>query len=159
MMLIPNPKCAKCGHLKGGNCLLTNAAIPNPNETFCMHYTESPYVCEVCGKHLTQETVNYTNGNKAPHHLICLQCYTTITTCRGCIESGNCRFEQDQTVPEPPYVMQQVRQGNAIMQTQVKNPKRINLTCRANCPCFINEECMKSADSSCDKYKCAVKDW
>lgn len=149
-----NPRCAKCGHYQMGQCLLTHE--PAKDTALCIYYTESPYICEKCGRHLTQETVNYTYGTKP--HIICGECYQHLFTCVSCKCGHTCKFEQDSTVPEPTYVMQQIRQGPSIIQTQVKNPKRINLTCRVNCPCFVNEVCLKEI-GSCDKYECSVPNW
>ena len=151
-----NPKCAKCGHYQMGQCLLTGET---PNDTaLCYNYTESPYICELCGKHLTNELVNYVFGNQTLHHLVCINCLQKMYSCETCECGNTCKFEQDHTVPEPTYVMQQIRQGPAVIQQQVKNPKRINLTCRVNCPCFINEQCCKEI-GSCDKYQCSVENW
>lgn len=149
-----NPRCAKCGHYKMGNCLLDNQ--PSKDTNLCQYYTESPYVCELCGKHLFQEAVNYTFGTEP--HLICIHCFQQIGTCQTCKSGNTCSFHQDQTIPEPAYVMQQIRQGPAIIQQQVKNPKRINLTCKVNCPCFINEQCNRE-NGSCEKYECTVSNW
>jgi hypothetical protein len=149
-----NPRCAKCGHYQKGICLLDNQ--PSKDTSLCRYYTESPYICELCGKHLIQEVVNYTFGTNP--HIVCNNCFQQIYTCQACEYGNVCKFEQDQTVPEPTYVTQQIRQGPAIIQQQVKNPKRINLTCRVNCPCFINEQCCKE-NGSCDKYQCSVENW
>ena len=157
-MNIPNPKCQKCAHRQGNNCALSNTPLTNL-DTFCPHYTESAYICELCGKHLFKEAVNYTYGDKQSYHLICLNCYSLLFTCQTCQSANTCAFEQDQTVSEPPYVMAQMRQGNSIIQQQIKNPKRIELTCKVNCPCFINDECQRQNGGSCDKYRTIVNDW
>ena len=151
-----NPRCEKCGHHKHGHCLLKDEAVRSTD--LCQHYTESPYICELCGRYLSYEGVNYTYGDKTKHHLVCISCFSILYTCQTCKCANTCNFEQDSTVPEPAYVMQQMRQGPAIIQQQVKNPKRINLTCKVNCPCFINEQCCKEI-GSCDKYQCFVENW
>ena len=153
-----NPKCQKCGHYqKPEVCLLKNTQI-NP-EGLCHNYTESPFICEVCGKHLIAESVNYTTGIESPFHIVCINCLHQMYTCGTCIEAQTCKFENDQTIPEPAYVMQTIQQGPVISQMQVKNPKRINLTCKVNCPCFVDGDCIRAAGGYCDKYKCAVKNW
>jgi hypothetical protein len=82
----------------------------------------------------------------------CEQCYLALDTCRACQAAQTCPFEQDTTVTEPPIVQQTIRKGNAILSTTVKNPKRIELTCAAKCPCYSPENgCMKEY-GWCDKY-------
>jgi hypothetical protein len=47
-------------------------------------------------------------------------------------------------------IMQTLRQGNAIMQTQVINPERVKITCY-NCSCWNKEEeyCMRKELGHC----------
>lgn len=149
--------CGKCKHHQGGQCLIINALTDN--DWFCAHYTESPYICELCGRHLYSEAVNYTYGNQSTHHLICLNCYSMLSTCQTCKNANTCKFEQDLTIPEPAYIIQQIRQGPAVFKQQVKNPKRINLTCATGCSCYVNGECVKSNGNSCEKYVCSVENW
>lgn len=156
-----NPRCGKCGHYKNNICLLTNLEVDKND--LCRNYTESPYICEICGNHLTLKKVIFTYGQNNPFHMICPTCISFINTCQTCKSVNTCKFVEDQTISEPPYIMkqnviEQLRQGPAIIQQQVKNPKRINLTCKVNCPCFINEQCNRE-NGSCDKYQCSVENW
>ena len=157
MIKFLKPRCEKCAHYKSQHCILQNI-IPNPT-ALCSNYTESPYICEICGKHLISSEVIWTYGNEISHHMICGNCINLINTCGSCKQAQDCRFEQDHTISEPAYVIEQIRQGPAIMQQQIKNPKRINLTCATGCPCYINGECVKSDGNSCEKYVCIVKNW
>ena len=155
--LIPNPKCGKCKHHQSGQCLIIDT--PTDNDWFCAHYTESPLICEICGNHLLNYQVFLSPGQQSPYHITCENCSKAINSCNTCRNANICKFDQDNTIPEPAYVMQQVRQGPAIIQQQVKNPKRINLTCATGCSCYVNGECIKSNGNSCEKYVCSVKNW
>lgn len=158
MIKFLNPRCEKCGHFaKNGACLLDKSLTDK--EGLCRYYTESPYICELCGKHLISIEAIFTSGNQHPFHIICRQCIEKIGKCNTCQKAANCRFENDNTVPEPAYVMQTIRQGPMVTQTQVKNPKRINLTCKAGCSCYINGECERNDGGYCDNYICAVENW
>ena len=155
-----NPKCKKCGHAQASQvCKIDNTPIADIENGFCACYTESPYICEYCGRHLVSEQVIYTYGIQSSFHLLCPDCIERINTCNTCEKASQCRFENDHTIPEPAYVMKTIQQGPMIQQIQIKNPKRINLTCKVNCPCFHNDECIRDARGYCDNYECAVKNW
>ena len=54
-----------------------------------------------------------------------------------------CSFENDPS-PLPKIVQKQVRQGNMTAITQVRNPERIEITCKKDCPCYDPEfECLR----------------
>lgn len=152
-----NPKCAKCAHLRGANaCLLHKQNLIN-TDTFCAEYTESPYICEICGNHIATTNVVWEKGDIS-YHTICAKCSSAIGTCNICKTFTTCVFETDNTIPEPPYIMHQMRQGQTIIQQQVKNPARIQRTC-INCCCYKSGECQRQDGNSCEKYSCAVENW
>lgn len=120
------------------------------NEFGCPYYTTELNSCDICGNlipkggYLEEDS----NGN---FHLLCNDC-ATGNDCNICSNSY-CALQQDQTCPEPLYVMQQQRQGNMVIQNQVINPKRIELTCKKGCYCFHNETCFKMAGCGCSNLK------
>ena len=156
-MIFNNPKCEKCANNHLQRCLLFDKVMED--DFFCYYYTESPYVCEICKKHLPTDKVVYeTGGNQTSYHLICANCSSMIGTCSFCKNANTCKFEQDKTISEPLYVIQEIRQGPMITQQQVKNPKRIEKTC-INCSCYKSGDCLKANNSSCEDYKCIVENW
>ena len=44
------------------------------------------------------------------------------------------------------------------MQTQVKNPARIKLTCE-KCTCYKDGNCLKEENKCCDNFNNAIKGW
>ena len=142
-----NIKCKKCKHYQNGQCLILNS--PREENQFCSNYTDSPYICELCGNHLISSQVLYEQGKQTPWHMICGNCFTAITTCKVCSYNNYCAFAQDASIKETPYTMQTIRQGNSIIQMQAKNPKRIELTCK-KCKCFHNDSCLREEDSQCE---------
>lgn len=156
-MIFSQSKCEKCAHRQGNNCALSNAPIVDLNAS-CPHYTESAYICELCGKHLFKEAVNYTYGTQQSHHLICLTCYSSLFTCQTCLNANICSFRTDSSIQEPPLVVQTIQQGNTRVQAQIKNPARIKLTCE-KCDCYHGEECCKETINRCDKFQNCITGW
>lgn len=155
-MAKPTPLCSKCGHHLDGLCLLLRTKITE--DSFCPEYTESPYTCEMCGNHIPTTKVMYEAGIKTPWHLLCTECSQKLSSCVACKHSQICSFQQDTSIKEQPYIAKTMQHGVAIMQTQVKNPQRIQLTC-TKCPCYINEACLKEENSRCEKFQNYVTGW
>ena len=100
--------------------------------------------CNYCGK--PASTVVDSEGNCS-----CVNCYQQFYTCRMCENGSMCEFETNPS-PLPKVVVQTIRQGPVTMQTQVKNPQRIEEFCQ-KCLCWNSEEnyCGKE-DGWCKKY-------
>ena len=136
-----------------GLCAPFNKVV-DEKENGCPLYTSELWTCEICGK---QDLPTNLIINPAENglHFICGNC---TQGCHSCINGDSCAFQTDQSCPEPPFVVKTVRQGNAVMQTQVPNPRRIEATCRT-CGCF-NEQglndgtfCYKQLQMRCTNYK------
>lgn len=67
----------------------------------------------------------------------CLNCYARLGTCAGCTHCTGCDFETNPS-PLPKQIQHTMQQGNMTMQTVIKNPERVKLTC-FNCFCFDEE--------------------
>ena len=119
-----------------------------PEEHRCLAHghdipeTATFYTCEICGNQI----VNYIYDSGK---IICGNCYEKLNTCLGCRHGQHCQFEENPS-PIPKVVMQTIRQGNSIMQMQVKNPERIKICCEG-CACFEKEGC-KRLFSICGEY-------
>ena len=149
--------CGDCAlkAIKGGMCPVFNADMSEENG--CPLFTTELQLCEVCGNHIFRGAI--IAEDDGIYHMTCPQCGTNLNQCATCIHQSQCAFQNDQSCPEPPYVMVQQRQGNAIIQTQRLNPKRVQATCARGCPCF-NEDglddgtyCRKQDGCGCNKYK------
>lgn len=83
---------------------------------------------------------------------MCGNCFSMAGTCGLCENGTLCDFETNPS-PLPKQVQKVIRQGNAIIQTVVKNPERIRETCLKNCPCCDpNFGCFKE-NGTCGIYK------
>lgn len=100
--------------------------------------------CDYCGR--PASTVVDSEGNCS-----CVNCYQQFYTCAMCIHAHECEFETNPS-PLPKVVFQTIRRGPAVIQTQVKNPQRIEEFCH-KCFCWNTEEsiCGKE-DNWCKKY-------
>ena len=107
--------------------------------------------CELCGNAILSGGIIDTNT--AQPYLICDNCEQYLHTCASCLSSSSgCAFEQDPS-PIPKIIMKEIRQGNAIIQQTVKNPKRIDETCKKKCFCFDeNFGCLRQ-NNWCEKWK------
>jgi hypothetical protein len=125
--------CATCAirHPQTSVCQLTGQQVSN--EDFCSKHAETIETCELCHKPTLQTLCFPAEGG---YHFLCQDCFRLLSTCRMCASGKYCAFEADTTLPK--QVMQTVRQGHMVMQTQVRNPELVNKTCKAGCKCYDN---------------------
>ena len=82
----------------------------------------------------------------------CQRCFAAMDTCGACIHGAKCEFETNPS-PLPKQVQKTIRQGNAVLQTFVKNPDRIRELCLYACPCFDEENGCGKEFGYCPNYK------
>ena len=135
-----SPTCNSCA-LKtkdGYHCSLTSWEI-NPFEDSCFRHTRSITICEICNIPIVGTKYLELIGNT--YHVLCTQCNAKMYTCQSCDKGQECLFLTDPS-PVPKVTNKTIRQGNMIMQTQIKNPEREKITC-TKCQCWIENECQK----------------
>ena len=137
-----NRSCGQCAlrQPETGMCPIFNATVND--EYGCPYFTTEIRTCSICGSIIPK------GGFIENGKLLCGDCATGVA-CKRCKHKHSCALEQDQTCPEPLYTMVRQQRGNTIIQTQQINPKRIDLTCKKGCPCYINDICMKRANCGC----------
>lgn len=149
-------KCGNCAlkALKNGICPIFNENMEG--ESGCPYYTTHIETCDICGNIIPKGV--YIQEDNEQFHLMCHEC-ATGNPCRSCKNVQKCRLEQDKTCREPLYVMVQHRQGNAVIQTQQLNPKRVQATCADGCKCYRPEGlkdgsfCWKQTGCGCDNHQ------
>lgn len=115
----------------------------NPAVDFCSKHTTELVTCELCGGQIpkNQSIISVVQGK--PNRLTCERCSHLYGTCHLCTNGVFCSFENDPS-PLPKVIQKQVRQGNMTAITQVRNPERVEITCKKNCPCYDAEfECLR----------------
>ena len=123
----------------------------DPEVDYCSKYTTLLEKCEICGNGIISNNVIIDMTNKTPH-IICGNCLHVLNSCRGCVHSQSCAFETDPS-SLPKFVTKEIRQGNSVIVTQIRNPDRIEITCKKICPCFDPEnECMRQ-NGSCGRHE------
>lgn len=149
------PKCDECAFktMRNGGCPVFNADMSGKDG--CPYFQKDLHTCSICGQPIIGQIVLEEDKNEKWHEM-CMSC-ASAECCKTCIHQY-CAFRQDSNCPEPLAVMQQIRQGNMVVQQQVINPKRVEATCRQGCPCF-NEDglddgsfCSREHGCGCDKY-------
>lgn len=76
-----------------------------------------------------------------------------MNTCSTCKLSNVCEFETNPS-PIEKTINQQIRQGNMIMMAPVKNPKRIEETCKKFCKCYDEKNgCLRQTIQTCNSWK------
>lgn len=151
-MISEEKTCAKCAYWNPQSqiCVLFNAHRADTD--YCSCFNTSPAVCATCGSYIIKHSF-YTESPKGLIE-VCASCAQALSTCAGC-KYNTCEFEQNPD-PMPKMVMQQVRQGNAIMQASVKNPERIKKFC-IDCKCWDTEECACNKEfNTCGRYDCIL---
>jgi hypothetical protein len=109
-----------------------------PAIDFCSKHTTELVTCELCGGQIPkrQSIISVTKGKV--NRLVCERCSQLYGTCQLCKNNISCSFETDPS-PLPKVIQKQIRQGNMITMTQVRNPERIEITCKKGCPCYDSE--------------------
>lgn len=156
-------KCANCAlkAIKGGMCPIFNANMEE--ESGCPYFTTELKICSACGNLALDKIIIAYDEDRDDHALLCATCGTG-SLCATCRYHDGCRFEKDTSCQEPPYIMVQQRQGNAIIQSQQLNPKRVEATCRQGCPCFWEDGlddgnfCLGKMECGCKSYKLKRRD-
>ena len=135
-------KCNTCALLEKNNniCPVLRMEV-NPNEDFCSKHIKNAHVCEACGR-IDLTPVLVPEGEDI-FHTLCRNCFPALNTCSFCLNSRDCLFETDPS-PLPKIIQQQIQNGPMITVTTVKNPSRIEITCKNGCPCYDPEnDCMR----------------
>lgn len=152
-MAIKMKICGECALAKhnGGICPVFKTAQPQDNPG-CQYHTCELHPCILCGNHMTKD--NQFIDITEPDNIIiyCGKCKQHISHCPTCVNSKECRFETDPS-PLPKIVQQEIRQGNMITVTQVRNPERIRQTCQNGCLCFSEEFGCSRQINHCGNYK------
>lgn len=108
-----------------------------------------PLTCSICGRPCFKDAIV---SVEPIIYAMCAQCYSQCGTCAMCKEAHICDFETNSS-SLPKQVQQTSRQGNMVMQTVVKNPERIRITCEKGCKCWSDEfGCLKQ-NGSCGNYE------
>lgn len=150
--------CANCAlkTLKGGMCPIFNADMSD--EQGCPMFCSELTLCDVCGAVIPTGGTIQKDEESDEYVILCAQC-SAAPLCATCRYHSGCRFEKDTSCPEPLYIMVQHRQGNAIIQSQQLNPKRVQATCAQGCPCFWEDGlddgnfCLGKIGCGCKTYK------
>lgn len=130
--------CFTCAYrtLNPQQCPLIGYQYADDRNQVCPYHTTELPKCDICGQ-IDPNSV-LTQKSDGSWIRICKNCQSKSGTCGGCSKSSTCDFETNPS-PIPKAVEKRFQQGNQIMITQIKNPSRIDVTCRINCPCFSEE--------------------
>lgn len=126
-------------------CLLTG--IPMKDTDYCSKHANEIIVCDICGNPLLSPTyVEYDCDGILRQY--CERCHQAFQTCQLCPKFQKCEFMTNPD-PMPQVIMKTVRQGNMVMQAQVKNEKRVQKFCPSCCCWDENHGCMKEFNIGC----------
>jgi hypothetical protein len=145
--------CKTCALLAqpNGICQITGRQV-NPETDFCSEHRRTVENCDMCGrKFIPPGTITETeNGTK----ITCASCTERFNTCFNCANaSTTCLFEDKSFEPNiPPIVIKTIQQGNATLQTQMRNPERVAAVC-PHCDCFVEGWGCGREAHTCERYK------
>lgn len=147
-------RCGDCGIWKANRevCPYFQEHM-DKDELGCPKFQSELNTCQICGRpYLGKAVINYDTHSSATY-VVCPSCDANMYTCGTCKMVTVCDFETN-PVPLEKYVQQEIRQGNMVAVTTVKNPERIRETCQKNCKCFSQEfGCMKT-NNECGNWEC-----
>lgn len=146
--------CASCAYYNKNTQQCVILRIPADSDNFCHLHSTNPIVCATCGNYIIGPS--FYEYSTRGYVEVCQRCAKALGTCAGCKHGAHCAFEEDPS-PLPKIVTQTIRQGNAVMQTQVRNPERVRLLCE-KCACWDieNMECDREYNS-CINQKCILE--
>lgn len=126
--------CKECAYFDDMRCKISGQPAISHNVA-CASFSSQRYECDICHRQIHHTEVIYdSKSNK----IICSDCGNRLSTCDNCHNGNICLFETDPS-PLPKQIQKQIRQGNMIGQTIIKNPDRILITCKKGCPCWNTE--------------------
>ena len=121
---------------------------------FCSKHTDYLKVCCICNNIMLEP--GYIECSTEEPILMCERCHQAYNTCQMCPRFKVCEFQTNPD-PMPQVVMKTIRQGNAVMQIQVKNEERVKKFC-PSCECWDeNHGCMKEYNIGCYKRDTVTK--
>ena len=152
--------CFNCGYrqLDNTKCPLIGYAYPNDETAapVCPYWTSEITYCGVCGQIIAGPGLMLYEAADGTFQNICERCKKASGTCAMCTKSNLCDFETNPS-PIPKAVQKQVQQGPVTTITTIRNPSRIDITCRVNCPCWDeNFGCLKE-NGTCGKYESRIQ--
>ena len=150
--MLNNRTCGQCAlpQHNGGVCPLFNETFPS-NAPGCPKFSTQLTTCELCKRFIIPSST-IIDATENTLHFICESCRQETGHCSTCKNAHICAFETDPS-PIPKVVQKEFRQGNMISVTQVKNPERIDKTCKNGCKCFDPEFGCLRQNNSCRNYK------
>lgn len=126
--------CKECAYFDDMRCKISGQPAISHNVA-CASFSSQRYECDICHRQIHHTEVIYdSKSNK----IVCSDCGNRLSTCDNCHNGNICFFETDPS-PLPKQIQKQIRQGNMIGQTIIKNPDRILITCKKGCPCWDAE--------------------
>lgn len=134
----------KCAFDNDGICKLLNK--PTVQKCQCPYYATQEIDCDFCGRPILSGGV-YENGK-----VFCNDCGHQLGNCVTCRQRVICTFETDPS-PVPKVIQQTVRNGNMTSSFAVKNPNRIEITCKKDCGCWDEENGCLREFNACNSWK------
>lgn len=147
--------CLTCGYrnFNPQQCpLIGYQYTENDTNAVCPYWVDEVVTCAVCGQIIPKKNYCLTHFKDGTWKPTCDNCLKLSGTCGGCSKSSTCNFETNPS-PIPKAVQKQIRQGNQILVTTVKNEERIRETCEKNCGCFSQEFGCLRENGTCGKYE------
>ena len=157
-MRYTNKTCGQCALMQhsGGICPVFKTEQPHDHPG-CPYHAFELDPCPLCGNHMPKEHQLIDMTDSEHFYIYCDNCSKYVGHCETCTNAQNCSFETDPS-SIPKMVQKEIRQGNMIQIMTVKNPSRIDITCKKGCPCFSEEfGCLRQINY-CDNYKFILKE-
>ena len=151
---MPQKNCYSCGCADQMHHKCQILGVPCTKDE-CRFWTDEPTHCRICGNIIPlKENIIWIESEQLPatYVPICGKCQYETSTCRTCVNKATCDFETNPS-PIQKAVENRIQMGNLTTVGMIKNPERIEITCKQNCECWDeNLGCLKER-LSCEKYK------
>lgn len=145
--------CGQCAlwQPESKTCRLYKGITRNSQDS-CPEGTSKLEKCDICGREILPSQIIIDMGLEHTTHIICPNCDQIYYTCNTCAQSLICDFETN-PIDLPKQIQQQMQTGNGYIVTTVKNPSRIEKTCKVNCTCWNEENGCLKQNNYCNKHQ------
>lgn len=146
-------KCEKCTIWDSQQKICLRFRAPMDASDFCSKFASSPLAqCQCCGQYILPGSQVLLCEDEVLITL-CPNCASHTSECGTCLIARQCRFRTD-PVNIPHTIQKQIRQGSMVAVTEIKNPERIEKTCKEGCTCWSEENgCLRESIGSCQEWR------
>lgn len=136
--MVEQIKCGQCALWQPDTQICRLSKQARTSENSCPEGTTLMYKCDLCGREVLPRYAIIDIGLDHKTHIICSICNENYYNCITCAQSSMCDFESN-PIDLPKQISKEMKTEQGYFVTSIRNPSRIEKTCKVNCDCFDEE--------------------